>query len=63
MKREVARLLSLARAQGATVRQTRNGHWQVLVPGGGIVVTGSTPSDHRAVKNFAAQLRRAGLTV
>lgn len=61
MKREVARLLSLAREQRAAVRQTKSGHWQVRVPGGAIVVTGSTPSDHRAVKNFRAQLRRAGI--
>lgn len=63
MKREVTRLLAQCREAGCTVRQTKSGHWQVLVPGGPIVVTGSTPSDHRAIKNFCAALRRAGVPV
>lgn len=47
---------------GWKVRQTRKGHVQFIPPDESmpIVTTGGTPSDHRSIKNFEAQLRRSG---
>jgi hypothetical protein len=59
MRRDLERLLRRARASGWVVARTRSGHWRLRYWGGGIVVIGSTPSDHRALRNFRAQLRRA----
>jgi predicted RNA binding protein YcfA (HicA-like mRNA interferase family) len=58
MKRDLAKLLPAARARGWQVAPTCGGHWKLTHPGGGIVVTSSSPSDHRALANLRAQLRR-----
>jgi hypothetical protein len=63
VNRDVRGLLDAARASGADVRRTRNGHWQVRVRGGGIVVVPSTPSCPRSVLNARALLRRLGVAV
>ena len=59
MKHDLKQVLRQAQAHGWRVQPTRGGHWRLRHPGGGIVVTSSTPSDHRALANFKAQLRRA----
>jgi hypothetical protein len=59
MKHDLKQQLRQAEAHGWQVTHTRNGHWRLLYPGGGVVVTSSTPSDHRALANLRAQMRRA----
>ena len=59
MKHDLKQVLRQAEAQGWRVQPTRGGHWKLTHPGGGIVVTSSSPSDHRALANVRAQLRRA----
>ena len=45
--------------QGFTVTKTRRGHYRVEHPDmDGPVFMPCTPSDHRSMKNFQAQLRR-----
>lgn len=61
-KGEVADLLDKAAAAGAQVAKTANGHYKVLANGKTITVVSGTPSDHRAVKNAKAALKRAGLS-
>lgn len=51
--------IAWCRDMGIPVDRTSRGHWRVRVPGGGIVVTSGTPSDHRAGDNFRSGLRRA----
>lgn len=58
MRRDLARLLRQAREHGWQVRPTRNGHWRLLHPAGGIVVASGTPGCPRALRNLAADLRR-----
>lgn len=44
---------------GFTATKTRGGHWRFEHPGvGGPVFAPATPSDHRALKNLQALLRR-----
>jgi len=58
---DLKKILKSAERQGFTVRQTRNGHLQVLsADGKGMVTLSGTPSDHRALKNTLADLRRIG---
>jgi predicted RNA binding protein YcfA (HicA-like mRNA interferase family) len=59
MKHDLKQLLRQASACGWQVTRTRGGHWRLLRPNGGIVVLSSTPSDHRALRNVRAQMRRA----
>lgn len=57
-------LIELAREQGWTVESTKKGHITFLSPDGRHrIVCGSTESDHRAVRNTRARLRRAGLVL
>jgi hypothetical protein len=59
---DVRIVLAQAKANGFDVRRTGGGHIQVCdAEGTPLATTGSTPSDHRAVRNFRAQLRRAGV--
>lgn len=51
-RRKLARL-------GFTVTKTRGGHWRFEHPDmNGPVFAADTPSDHRAIKNFQAMVRR-----
>lgn len=52
-----------ARAQGWQIGTSKKGHlrWVPPDPSKPIVVGSGTPSDHRAVRNFLAQLKRSGL--
>lgn len=38
--------------------KTRSGHIQLRIKGDGVLHTGSTPSDNRAVKNLESDIRR-----
>lgn len=63
-KKEMKALLKAAEEQGWTVRFTGSGHYQWKAPDGQtIIVTPSTPSDHRSMSNTRAQLKRAGLNL
>lgn len=51
-----------AESQGWVVESTKKHHWKFKAPNNGVLITVSgTPSDHRAFKNFIAQMRRGGL--
>jgi len=60
MRHDVAELVRKAEQQGWAVQQTRNNHLKWIAPVGKIVVSGSTMSDRRAIKNHLANLRRFG---
>ena len=54
-------IVERAKDQGWRVRRTRRGHWQFFAPDGeSIVVTGGTPGERHARRNFLAAMRRAG---
>jgi hypothetical protein len=59
MKRDLQKLITYAQARGWTVTKTASGHIRLRHPSGALIYTGSTPSDHRAVRNAAADVRRA----
>lgn len=54
-------LLERAKDAGAVVGLTGSGHWRITTPDGKRLFVSQTPSDHRAVINLRAELRRAGL--
>lgn len=59
------RLVKAMRAQGWRVEITGGCHYRFVPPDPlqPMVHTGSSPSDHRSVRNLEAQLRRAGLVL
>ena len=59
MKRDLAGLLREARGRGWRVERTARSHWRLRHPSGAVVVTSGTPSCPRALRNVAADLRRA----
>lgn len=59
MQRVERELSRLARRYGFTVRRTRNAHYQFLSGDQVVATTGGSPSDHRALRNLRADLRRA----
>lgn len=60
--REMRPTVKTAVRQGWTLDFTKSGHVKMIPPAGGAPIFASkTPSDHRSLKNFAAQLRRAGV--
>jgi hypothetical protein len=60
LKQEAEKLVRLAEKQGFKVKEKKSG-WMVLTPNGqGAVMIHKTPSDHRALKNELARLRRYG---
>lgn len=63
MRKELKRLLNAVEDAGCRVDATRGGHYQVFVPDGGIVLISGTSSDHHAMKNALADLRRAGVVL
>lgn len=58
-------LLTLAEQQGFEVTRTGSNHYKVLPPDESHrpIFHSSTPSDHRALKNFRSEMIRAGLKV
>ena len=61
MNKELAKLMKLAIRNGWRVELTKKCHIKFYVPTGGIIVSGSTPSDPRSIKNLRSQLRAGGL--
>lgn len=69
-KKEIKSIVKAAQSQGCVLKESKgkkngkkNSHGSLLIPGGGIVVFSATPSNPHAVKNFRADLRRAGIRV
>lgn len=61
-KDELKQMMKRATMVGWQILRSKNGHLIWLSPCGKFrVVTSSTPSDNRALKNIEADLRRAGL--
>lgn len=59
---EFQKIIDTAVAQGWKLKLTKKGHRKLLSPDGKTtVVTGGTPSDRRALMNFRADLKRAGV--
>ena len=56
-------MIRLAQSQGWTVSLTNGGHYRWTPPrkDAPLVITASTPSDLRALKNIKSRLRKAGL--
>ena len=54
-------LARTARASGWLITRRKSGHLAWRSPDGEVIITPSTPSDHRSSKNARARLRRAGL--
>lgn len=61
LKRDMEDLVRVAEQHGCRVKPGK--HWKLLCPSGEIVISSKTPSDQRALLNFRAQLRRAGVPV
>lgn len=63
MKADLRDVSERAREHGWVVERTNSNHWRFIPPDPTkpIVVTGGTPSDYRAYKNFLSQLKRSGL--
>jgi hypothetical protein len=61
--KELKKLMKKARDQGWTIVHSGGGHlkWKPKDKSQPIVVSGSTPSDHRSISNLKSQLRRSGL--
>ena len=59
MKRDLSRILDDARDRGWRAELTNGGHWRLRGPNQALLFTGSTPSDHRAIKNLRSDIRRA----
>jgi hypothetical protein len=60
LSKEARAIVRKAETQGFTVKEKKNG-WMLLTPNGqGAVMIHKTPSDHRALKNELARLRRYG---
>jgi hypothetical protein len=59
--RELQPAFDLALALGWRTEALGSGHLRWVPPEGRFVVTSSTPSDGRGVRNALAMLRRAGL--
>lgn len=60
MKQEMKALIKTLRGQGWTATLRKGGHWKLTSPDGKPYFTGATPSDHRALRNARADLRRLG---
>lgn len=52
------KVVSLAARHGCTLGRTRGGHLVLRHPDGWRVVTSSTPSDDKAIRNVLADIRR-----
>lgn len=60
-KKDLKEVVAAAERQGWRVEATKKGHLKFFAPDAeNIVTTGGTPSDHRALANLIARLRRYG---
>lgn len=57
---EYDELINELRRAGATVTRAGSGHWKISM-NGITVIAAKSPSDHRAIHNLRAELRRSGL--
>lgn len=62
-KKDLIPLIRHAKKHGWMVEYTGSQHLRWQSPTGAFVFSGNTVSDHRAVHNIRARLRRAGLDV
>jgi predicted RNA binding protein YcfA (HicA-like mRNA interferase family) len=61
VKKELKEIVKSAEKQGWRVKKTKKGHLMFYAPDGiNKLTTGSTPSEHRAINNLLASLRRYG---
>lgn len=58
--KEIRNLVHELEAQGFEVRKTTKGRYFITKAGKPITTISGTPSDHRALANAIAKLRRAG---
>ena len=63
--KEFRKIIKKVEQQGWEVEHTRKGHIKFRPPNPefGIIIASGTPSDHRALKNLVARLRRAGAII
>lgn len=60
-KPELQDIIDRATIQKWTITMTKKNHLIFKAPAGkGIVITGGTPGDHRALKNLKSRLKRLG---
>jgi predicted RNA binding protein YcfA (HicA-like mRNA interferase family) len=60
-KKELKEIVRAAEKQGWRVKKTKKGHLMFLAPDRvNKLTTGGTPSEHRAIDNLLAALRRYG---
>lgn len=60
--RDLRPVFKVIREQGFEISFTTKGHIQVHRNGRRVASIGGSPSDPRSIKNFRAELRRAGAT-
>jgi predicted RNA binding protein YcfA (HicA-like mRNA interferase family) len=58
MSRDVKHFTREVEARGWNVAPTRRGHLRLTHPNGGLVFVAGTPSDHRALTNMRAEIKR-----
>jgi hypothetical protein len=62
--KELAAILKSLEKQGWRVQLSKSCHWRCLSPDGVTTLSmGSTPGAYTAMKNFRAQLKRAGADI
>ncbi len=63
VKMDVKKILRAAKAQGWRIERTRKGHLRLVPPDpkAPMVIGSGNPSDHRAIRNLLAQMKRSGL--
>lgn len=60
MDKDTKKVIKAAEKQGFEVQITAKGHAVFSLGGMPVATASGTASDHRAIKNLIAQLRRAG---
>lgn len=58
---EIRKLVRIAEKSGWASRLSKGGHIRLQHPTNGLVFGPSTPSDHRAIKNFRSELKKRGV--
>jgi hypothetical protein len=61
VNKDMQQMATWAAAHGWTITRTKNDHLKWRGPEGQLVVSASTPSDHRAITAIRVRLRREGL--